>query len=124
MIIEKIPNRTLVRIVKPTIRYGKWRRSWKEVGWDQVMDMYNGRLGIIASCYTYNDYIHYTLKDYIHYFHGDWLKIISKDENGNPEPYDNEGKSNCYWCNNKTKLIKQNLETRVVTFCYCPKCKR
>jgi hypothetical protein len=129
--MKKIPNGTWVQIRKPEVSVEEWKDEWRTISWDhsyngeEGMDKYNNTMHHITrhvnheiETYKLNDTEGYT-------WHRDWFVIIDIDKNGNPIPIDNQGRKNCYWCEEKTKTKSVNFEYESNRkYTYCPKCSR
>ena len=122
--IELLPRRTQVKIIKPDDVKIKGRG----VVWYPEMDRFIGTIALVSS--SYKDYIVLICPDsnnniHLYDWHPDWVKVISKDKDGNPEPYDNQGRGSCHWCDTPTKTIRLAFENkRKIILYYCPRCKR
>ena len=120
--MRKLPHRTQVQIIKPdNIKNYSLR-------WYSTMDEFIGIRALVNTDYL--DYIILMCPGKINVLHAydwhpDWVKVISKDKDGNPEPYDNQGRGSCYWCGTYTEtIIFIREDKRKESFHYCSRCKR
>jgi hypothetical protein len=125
----QLPKRTQVEVLKPNDVH--YIDKYNGLGWLPEMDKYIGTKALVDV--DNESYIILTNKMYnltspgsIYEFdwHRDWVKVISKDENGHPQSYDNEGRTHCYWCHCSIKKIREKVNNLRIMFAYCPECKR
>ena len=113
-----LPKRTLVEIIKPEDPLA-WHLNMNQfIGTRVFVHRDEGDFLILTEDCTceYN-------RVYGYNWHPNWIKVISKDKDGNPEPYDNQDSIICYWCSGALNMIIEHFE-RLVEFHYCPRCKR
>lgn len=123
---KKVPQRTQVEILKPEGSAEEIVRKYG-IDWRPGMDKYVGTRALV-----YYDETSFLIlsnlygKDELYNFnwHPDWVKVISLNESGEPEPFDNNGQSKCLWCSHPTKMIREKLGEKEFTINYCPKCGR
>lgn len=115
---NEIPKRAMVQVIKPVGPYHEWPNDQQDVGWHDYMDDYVGGTYIVASRNSYDREI-YNLEgipDFV--WHRDWLVVLSS------EPYDNTGRTKCFWCKEPLKHTKEKSAVGLLKFSYCPKCGR
>ena len=114
-----IPNGTLVQIMKPAGNTRNWSDEQTRVGWSPDMNRYVGQSFVVLNYDQRHKW--YELDgacDYV--WHGNWLIMLSN----NGEPYGNEKRTDCFWCNGSLKTTKEKFNEGFITFKYCPKCGR
>lgn len=116
---DEIIKGTQVQIVKPPGDIYNWPPEQRDVGWNNGgMDRYVGHIYTVERMRRDGVYLLRDIPSYV--WHRDWLIVLGK----NGEPFDNTGRTKCFWCNGYLKFTKEKSASGLLAFTYCPKCGR
>jgi hypothetical protein len=127
--MKRIPGRTLVEIIKPSKSdfYCPWYPEMDKFVGVKALVRESGSAYVTLSSPSNPGVSYYSCSNPgVSYYSWafSYIKVLSKDKNGDPEPYDNQERAECYWCGYSTKKIKEKINNRTIIFNYCPECKR
>ncbi len=90
--------------------------------WVESMNVFDGEKHQIESFSTIKNT--YKLYGITYRWSKEWLAVLEIETDGRPIPSNNQGRLSCYWCGILVRIYKEKSANGLLTFNYCPKCRR